>query len=378
MGSVRRTLLRNEFHYWYTTVRGDCADINIAVCDRIRCHIIRHCGVLPTACGRLYYKTDPPNAVCDSSISSPGSMASPATPDAQTIASALAEVKLVYSPTLIGFIMATAAYGIGVLQCYLYFKNYPKDNIALKITVCLHSGFSMVDTAATALMAFTVYDNAITHFGDLAYAAIINPPWENLCQTLLPPVAWQIWGISRNAIATGIIVSIFYMIVSLSTKLFVTYHIGHFTEIASLATRTIKIVSGMTEGTSSLCDILITTTLIYILRSTRMTGISATERMIHTLILYIIARGVLTATLADLGTSIRQFRPNALNVRQSVRGNGQPENCGDLSTVVFDTPHSVSMSDIRHQDEDTLGPRYYVSSVLIYHCTPSLIFRQNQ
>ncbi|KAJ7305445.1 hypothetical protein DFH08DRAFT_976372 [Mycena albidolilacea] len=99
-------------------------------------------------------------------------MASPATPDAQTLASALAQVKLVYSPTFIGFVMATATYGIGLLQCYLYFKNYPKDTIALKITVL---AMLMVDTAATALMAFTVYDNAITHFGDLAYAAIINP-----------------------------------------------------------------------------------------------------------------------------------------------------------------------------------------------------------
>ncbi|KAJ7795264.1 hypothetical protein B0H14DRAFT_3496185 [Mycena olivaceomarginata] len=224
-------------------------------------------------------------------------MASPATPDAQTIASALAEVKLVYSPTLIGFIMATAAYGIGVLQCYLYFKNYPKDNIALKITVL---AMLMVDTAATALMAFTVYDNAITHFGDLAYAAIINPasPWENLCQALLPVIAqclfaWQIWGISRNAIATDVIVLL--SLTSFALGIFVTYHIGHFTEIASLATRTIKIVSGITEGTSSLCDILITTTLIHVLRSKHMTGISATERMIDTLIPYIIARGVLTA-----------------------------------------------------------------------------------
>jgi hypothetical protein len=91
MGSVGRTLLRNELHYWYP-----------------RCNIIRHCGVLRIARGKLYYKTDPPNAVCHSSIPSPESMASPATPDAQTLASALAEVKLVYSPTFIGFLMATA------------------------------------------------------------------------------------------------------------------------------------------------------------------------------------------------------------------------------------------------------------------------------
>ncbi|KAJ7302607.1 hypothetical protein DFH08DRAFT_945593 [Mycena albidolilacea] len=298
-------------------------------------------------------------------------MASPATPDAQTLASALAEVKLVYSPTFIGFLMATATYGIGLLQCYLYFKNYPKDTIALKITVL---AMLMVDTAATALMAFTVYDNGITHFGDLAYVAIINPGkisarhyfhsllngashpdlsgvslTENNFRSLF---AWQVWGISRNAIVTGTI---------------------HWVSIAS----------GMIEGTSSLCDILITTTLIYVIRSKRMTGISTTDRMIDTIVRYIIARGVLTAITQILYLAVGLAFPgqlywqplrqilgkSSLNVRQSVRGKGQPETSGDLvlsnlpagssalnkSTVLFVTPNSVSISDIRHRDEDTLG-----------------------
>ncbi|KAJ7814740.1 hypothetical protein B0H14DRAFT_2849389, partial [Mycena olivaceomarginata] len=136
----------------------------------------------------------------------------------------------------------------------------------------------------------------------------------------------------------------------------------------------------MIEGTSSLCDILITTTLIY--------------RMIDTLILYIIARGVLTAVTQILYLAVNLAFPDqlywqplrqilgklyvnsvlaSLNVRQSVRGKGKPENSGDLilsnlptgssalnkSTVVFATPHSTSTSDIRHRDEDTLGPQYY-------------------
>ncbi|KAJ7840088.1 hypothetical protein B0H14DRAFT_2785944 [Mycena olivaceomarginata] len=152
----------------------------------------------------------------------------------------------------------------------------------------------------------------------------------------------------------------------------------------------------MIEGTSSLCDILITTTLIYVIRSKRMTGIS-------TYIRYIIARGVLTAITQILYLAVLYWQPlrqilgklyvnsvlASLNVRQSVRGKGQPETSGDLvlsnlpaessalnkSTVLFVTPNSVSMSDIRHRDEDTLGAAY-VSSVVIYHCTPSLILRQ--
>ncbi|KAJ7144232.1 hypothetical protein C8R44DRAFT_865196 [Mycena epipterygia] len=291
-------------------------------------------------------------------------MASPApTPDAQTSASALAEVKRVYSPTGIGFMIATAAYGIGVLQCYLYLRNYPKDSIVLKIIVVV---MLVIDTAATALMAFTVYDNSITHFGDLAYAAIINP------------------------------VVVLLSLTSFAIGIFLTYHIGHFTEIASLATRTIRIASGMNEGTLSLCDVLIATTLIYVLRSKRMEGVSSTERMIDTLILYIITRGLLTAIIQLMYLAVGLAFPDqlywqpfrqilgklyvnsvlaSLNVRQSVRGKGQPENFGEVvlsnlptgsfalnkSTVVFATPHSISRGDTIHRDEDTLGPHYYKS-----------------
>ncbi|KAF8173013.1 hypothetical protein K438DRAFT_2023618 [Mycena galopus ATCC 62051] len=325
-------------------------------------------------------------------------MASPTSPDAQALASALAEVKLVYSPTLIGFILATAAYGIGVLQCYLYYKNYPKDGTALKIIVLV---ILIVDTGATASMAYSVYDSLITHFGDLAYAAIINPasPWENLFQALLPFIAqclfaWQIWGISRSKIATGVIVLL--SLTSFALGIVVTYHIARFTQIASLASRTIKIVTGMIEGTSSLCDILITTTLIYVLRSKRSTGISATERMMDTLILYIIARGTLTAIAQILYLAINLAFPDqlywevvrqilgklyvnsvlaSLNIRQSVRGKGQPESSGDLvlsimptgssalnkSTVIFAPPHPASMNEIRHRDEDDLEPQYFKS-----------------
>ncbi|KAF8149655.1 hypothetical protein K438DRAFT_1988796 [Mycena galopus ATCC 62051] len=339
-------------------------------------------------------------------------MASPATPDAQTIASAFAEMKLAYSSTVVGFIIATATYGIGVLQCYLYFKNYPKDNIALKITVL---AMLMVDTAATALMADTIYDSTITHFGDLAYAAIIPPayPWENLCQALLPVIAqclfaWQIWGVSRNTIAIGVILLL--SLTSFGLGIFVSYHIGRFTQLASLATRTIKIVTATIEGTSALCDILITITLIYELRSKRVTGISTTERMIDILIRYIIARGILTAITQIVYLAVNLAFPHqvywqplrqllgklyvnsvlaSLNLRQSVRGKGQPENSGDLvlsilptrssapnhSTAVFATSHSVSTTDISHRDEDNLGPQDYVGSVVISHYTPSLILR---
>ncbi|KAJ7454553.1 hypothetical protein B0H11DRAFT_2068934, partial [Mycena galericulata] len=64
--------------------------------------------------------------------SSPGAI--PAA-DAAALAAAVAHVKEIFATSFIGFAVATTAYGICVLQCYLYFRNYPKDNIFLKMTV---------------------------------------------------------------------------------------------------------------------------------------------------------------------------------------------------------------------------------------------------
>jgi hypothetical protein len=63
-------------------------------------------------------------------MSSPGPV-----PDPAVIAAAVAQVKEVFATSFIGFAVATTAYGISVLQCYTYFRQYPRDSIYLKLTV---------------------------------------------------------------------------------------------------------------------------------------------------------------------------------------------------------------------------------------------------
>ncbi|KAJ6563116.1 hypothetical protein DFH09DRAFT_1082606 [Mycena vulgaris] len=371
-------------------------------------------------------------------------------PDAQALAAALAAVKEAWGFTYIGFCLATAVYGIGLLQGYFYFRNYQKDNIWLKLTVlillrALPIKVPAVDTAGSMLMAFMLYDHLVTHFGDVAHGGILTglktlprrvlllwtcfgidqkPIGNGHCYGTMvlatdstsnygsditfaagSMYAFQIWRISQNRIATG---SILFLSLAgfgkceylrhraLVFDLPFASHGYQFNAVASLGTRLVKTTTGLVQGTSALCDILITSTLIYYLHSNRVKAVRSTEKIIDTLILYIITRGMLTAAIQCayliIVTFISGLHYNvtfptkvywqplreisgklyvnsvlaSLNFRNAVRGRGQPEKSSryglteivtgnsapEGSTVVFTTPKPTTDSESRASARD--------------------------
>ncbi|KAF8123813.1 hypothetical protein K438DRAFT_2003178 [Mycena galopus ATCC 62051] len=99
---------------------------------------------------------------------------------AAALAAAISEVKEVFGTSFIGaclspplgFSVATAAYGIVILQCYLYFRNYPKDHILFKSTVAT---LWVLDTLTTIMVAHSLYTYFVLDFGDIAADAFV--PW---------------------------------------------------------------------------------------------------------------------------------------------------------------------------------------------------------
>ncbi|KAJ7145562.1 hypothetical protein C8R44DRAFT_755524 [Mycena epipterygia] len=268
-------------------------------------------------------------------------------PNPAALAAAVAEVKEVFATSFIGFAVATTAYGICVLQCYLYFHNYPKDSICLKITV---GTLWILDTLSTMMVAHSLYTYFVLNFGNLAADALI--PWsfalENGLLTLVTITAqcfyaWQIWTVSMNAFVTGGILLL--AVTSLGLGLYITVHLFRFPAVASLATQSFRSISGPVQGTAAACDIAITLALMFYLRSKRHQGIRSTERMIDTLILYVVCRGILTSItqimflVLNVGFPDRTFwQPfhqvvgklyvnsivASLNVRKVVLGKGDP------------------------------------------------------
>ncbi|KAJ7774134.1 hypothetical protein DFH07DRAFT_120393 [Mycena maculata] len=279
-------------------------------------------------------------------------MASPAgsvpVPDPQALAQAIAEVKEVFATSFIGFAVATTAYGISILQLYLYFRNYPKDNLVLKLTV---GTLWLLDTLSTIMVAHSLYTYFVLNFMNLAADALI--PWSFALEnglltgvTLLAQCyySWQIWTISKNVLVTGVIFLL--ALAAFGLGLYVTVHLFRFPAVATLATHSVQVVTGPVQGMAGACDIAIMLALIYYLRSRRRSGVRTTEQMIDTLILYAMCRGIMTAITQILFLALNVGSPDhtywqpfhqlvgklyvnsilaSLNVRKAVLGKGDPE-----------------------------------------------------
>ncbi|KAJ6617204.1 hypothetical protein B0H10DRAFT_2218848 [Mycena sp. CBHHK59/15] len=260
----------------------------------------------------------------------------PPVPDPQVIAAAVAEVKEVFATSFIGFAVATTAYGICVLQCYLYYRSYPKDSVILKLTV---GTLWTLDTLSTIMVAHSLYTYFVLNFGNIAADALI--PWSFALENgLLTGItitaqsfyAWQIWSVSHNAFVTGGIALL--AVASFVLGLYITVHLFRFPAVASLSTHSFQSVSGPVQGMAGACDIVITVALIFYLHSRRGAGVRTTEQMIDTLILYAVCRGTLTASvfpafllqliLNDASVSITQIMFMILNVAFPDRTFWQP------------------------------------------------------
>ncbi|KAJ7289547.1 hypothetical protein C8J57DRAFT_1628563 [Mycena rebaudengoi] len=224
-------------------------------------------------------------------------MASPA-PDADSaaaaataaaIAATVQQIKKVsphHSLVLLSQQRLQLAYGISVLQCYLYFRNYRKDALLLKLTV---GSLLTFDTLSTIMVSHSLYTYFVTNFGNLTADRLI--PWsfalENGLLTVVTIIAqWRFLRL-ENLDSFNIIVTVGILLLGLASfglGLWITVHL-----YASA-------VSDPVQGTAAACEIAITVALIWYLRSKKSrSGVRTTQNMLDTLIAYAVCRGILTA-----------------------------------------------------------------------------------
>jgi len=267
--------------------------------------------------------------------------------------------------------VSTVAYGISVVQVYLYFRNYPKDSIFLKLTV---AALWTLDTLSSIVMSHALYTLYVLNFNNLF--ADVKMPWSwPLSMAILTTIntsslifyGWQIWSVSRNFVVVGVILSL--ALVSCVAGLYLSVYLFRFPTIVSLFGHTTRSMTTIIESTGLVCDITITISLIYYLRSRKATGVRSTRDMIDSLIMNAMSRGVLTAVCIALlfildvayishfywipffellGKLYVNSILATLNVRTSVRGKGQLEvsTHSTLRAIEFAsggfTPHSDS------------------------------------
>ncbi|KAJ7067947.1 hypothetical protein C8F01DRAFT_582480 [Mycena amicta] len=202
--------------------------------------------------------------------------------------------KEVFATTFIGFILSTVLYGVSVLQLYLYLRRY-KDRWTLQSTVAM---LWSLDTAATILQALAIFSFVWPFFEGKPNVAIpVTFSVEKGVVTVITFLAqcfyaFTIWKMSKNKILTLFILLLTFAAFGLG--IYTTYHLFADSAFESISSRTVKITTGTVQGLAALDDIAITVAMSYYLHIRR-TGLPSTKKLLDTLILYAVSRGVLTA-----------------------------------------------------------------------------------
>ncbi|KAJ6558369.1 hypothetical protein B0H19DRAFT_1150912 [Mycena capillaripes] len=244
-----------------------------------------------------------------------------AAPSAAQIAALVALVKQLFATSFIGFAIATTLYGISVLQVYLYYRNYPSDHPLLKSTVAL---LWVLDTLCTIFVAHSLYTYFVLNFG-------LNPtvdliiPWsftsEKFLVTLITFIAQCfyariIWKISSNIIITASVSVL--AVVTFALGIVTTVHLFQNPLATAISARSFQILSGLVQGLAALNDVLITVCLcVWLYQQKAGTGgwqerhAFGTDKILDTLILYAVSRGVLVAVTQFMFLVLNLSLPHA-------------------------------------------------------------------
>ncbi|KAJ7328839.1 hypothetical protein DFH08DRAFT_967232 [Mycena albidolilacea] len=244
-----------------------------------------------------------------------------AAPSAAQIAALVALVKQLFATSFIGFAIATTLYGISVLQVYLYYRNYPSDHPALKSTVAL---LWVLDTLCTIFVAHSLYTYFVLNVGKNPTIDLIIP-WsftsEKFLVTLITFVAQlfyarTIWKISSNVIITASVGVL--AVVTFALGIVTTVHLYQNPLATAISARSFQILSGLVQGLAAFNDVLITVCLCtWLYQQKKGAGgweagrTFGTDKILDTLILYAVSRGVLTAVTQFLFLTLNLALPHA-------------------------------------------------------------------
>ncbi|KAJ7276705.1 hypothetical protein C8J57DRAFT_1310103 [Mycena rebaudengoi] len=247
--------------------------------------------------------------------------AAPSAAQAAQLAMLVAVVKQLFATSFIGFAVATALYGISVLQAYLYYRNYPADHWSLKYMVAL---LFLLDTLCTIFVGHSLYTYFVLNFMKPPSIHLIIP-WERQSEKFLVTLitfiaqifyARTIWKISANKIITfGVAV---LAMVTFALGIATTVHLYQTPLATTISAVSFQVLSGLVQGLASLNDVIITVCMCYWLYQRKagtggwsMGDAFGTEKILDKLILYAVSRGVLTAVTQFLFLVLNLALPHA-------------------------------------------------------------------
>ncbi|KAJ3733266.1 hypothetical protein DFJ43DRAFT_245918 [Lentinula guzmanii] len=219
---------------------------------------------------------------------------------------------------LIGAIVTAMLYGLTTLQTYLYFINYPKDEMKIKVLVSI---VWILDSLHIALVTFCVYHYLVINFSNPAGLAIVN--WSlniTVMLNLLLAVLVQSFftrqvftlsrGLARWALAALLSITVighFCFGIETVAFLFISKTFVKFQESS-----TVKLAAATPFAIFAvLSDVLIAVSLCVLLHENR-TGWGKTNTLITTLIVYAVNRCLLTSAVAITEVIVFILHPTSL------------------------------------------------------------------
>ncbi|KAJ6566476.1 hypothetical protein B0H19DRAFT_1137918 [Mycena capillaripes] len=199
---------------------------------------------------------------------------------------------------LLGVILSAVLYGISLLQSLFYFTRYGRDPAYIKAlvasTICL-------DTLHLVLVIHTVYYYLISNY--YKHDALQSMIWSVSLEALPTGVtaglvqsfyAYRVWRMSkRNLFLTGLILALVVATGACGTAWVVlALQADTYQRLLRISPLTISI-----NALSTAADVIITSTLCFMLYRTRPTSLR-TETMVNRLILFTINTGLLTSLCA--------------------------------------------------------------------------------
>ncbi|KAJ7088055.1 hypothetical protein B0H15DRAFT_982644 [Mycena belliarum] len=226
---------------------------------------------------------------------------------------------------LLGVLVSAVLYGISLLQCLFYFTRYHRDPLYLKSLV---AATVVLDSFHLAFVAHTVYHYLITNYykNDTLHVMVWSVSLEalptfnrssflhhslqsiNALQILrVPCLAKHVLILHRLADKADLITTVshenFFLTGTIMVLVLATSACGTAWVVLALRAGTyenllkISPLTNTINALSTAADVIITTTLCYMLRQSRPASLE-TETMINRLILFTINTGLLTSLCA--------------------------------------------------------------------------------
>ncbi|KAJ7263245.1 hypothetical protein B0H12DRAFT_1103888 [Mycena haematopus] len=215
-----------------------------------------------------------------------------------------------YGSWLISLFLETILYGIGILQFFLYFQWSPKDKWSIKSFVLVVMFF---ETTQIVFFFRSTHYRFVQRFGIVEEDLIWSDSLQLLANyltafTVQLYFASRIYRLTREAMsmiesrasAWGVYVIVLLAVVQMAAGLAQTiwsYHLRSYSKLDQT-----KAITTLQTAASLACDLAITGFLCVFLHQNK-PGLPRTEKLMNTLMLNSVNRGMLTA-LSSAGTMI--------------------------------------------------------------------------